>query len=960
MERGALRVFLSHTSELREYPQDRSFVAAAERAVIRAGEAVLDMAYFTAREDRPAAYCREQVQRAHVYVGIIGFRYGSPVTDEPGLSYTELEFAAATELGLPRLVFLLDEDAVLPLPRPYQSDPRYEDRQDAFRARAKGAGVTVQRVASPDRLEVLLYQALKELPRQTEQRIESGLDRERQPADRPAVRRAKFVNPPPMTAPSWFQDRFLETRLIGEFLRDGGLRLLAVVGRGGVGKTAMVCRLLKALEAGRLPDDGGELAVDAIVYLSPAGVHPVSFPTLFTDLTRVLPDADARRLQELYRDPEQTPGQLMRTVLEAFGGGRGIVLLDTLEDVIDPATLAVSEAGLDAGLGALLAAPEHGVKVIATTRLVPRELLLAQPGKSQRLDLDEGLPVAEAIKVLRAMDGDGARGLRDAPPQLLASACELTRGFPRALEALVAILAADRDASLPGLLATAGTVLPDKIVEVLVGEAFERLDPLGQQVMQALAIYAAPVPAVAVDYLLQPSQPAIDSAPVLSRLVNMHFARSDAGRYYLHQVDRDYALGQIPPGQPGDQDGGPVRFTRYGLQARAAGYFEQTRTPRDSWRSLDDLAAQLAEFELRYANADYDTAAEVLNDIDFGYLQKWGHYRLAAEMHERLNGRLTDLYWQMANAGNLGIIYSTLGQTEKAVKHHQQALAIARETGDRDSEGAQLGNLGSRYAALGQTQTAVEHYQQALAIARETGDRNSEGLWLGNLGSSYAELGQTEKAIEHTQKALAIARETGNRSHEGAWLSNLGDNYADMGQTQKAIESYQQAAEIGDDTGNAQVKAVARLGLAQVHLSRQEWTEARQVAAAAPSRGYPPVSPQMFAALGMACLRQGDRANAADAFSAALSAANTLLTGTQGPSDVLYAKGIASAGLAVTGDSGAAQAALRAFEQALAAAPAPALRARALRQLDLLGPADPGGVLTEVRHVLADHPRDST
>ncbi|MGE3413799.1 MAG: NB-ARC domain-containing protein [Dehalococcoidia bacterium] len=218
------RVFLSHTSELRTFPAGRSFVAAAEAAVAKAGHAVSDMAYFAARDELPSQVCRQAVEAADVYLLIAGFRYGAPVRDRPEISYTELEFEAATDVGLPRLVFLLGEDTEGPAAM--FSDPEYGARQTAFRSRLTDSGVTVVTVTTPGDLETAVLHALGELS------IEQ--------LARPRRTAGPVWSVPPMRGDEVARPLLAEALVAWVLEREPGPATAAgLVGAGGFGKTTL-------------------------------------------------------------------------------------------------------------------------------------------------------------------------------------------------------------------------------------------------------------------------------------------------------------------------------------------------------------------------------------------------------------------------------------------------------------------------------------------------------------------------------------------------------------------------------------------------------------------------------------------------------------------------------------------------------------------------------------------------
>jgi tetratricopeptide (TPR) repeat protein len=930
-----LSVFISHTSELATYPAGGSFVAAAAKAITRATHAVCDMADFAARDQWPAEHCRQRLERCDVYLGIIGFRYGSlvPGTD---VSHTEYEFDLATQLGQYRLVFLLDEKAEF---HGLDRQDAEVQRQEAFRTKLMGAGLTLVRVDSPSDLEMRAYQGLIEMRDVLVSReLPAGPSvpaRSRQAMPIPRVTRR-----PPAVVPVEIRDRFQDVQLLRKRLEDRTDCVSVLLGSAGTGKTALMSALFRNMET--IPS-----SFVALDYVSARGYMSVSGATMLDSLVRTIPKTATR--ERLHEDLLTQRVSWLDKIEEVMGAidEDVLIVLDHVEDLLENDG-RFQDRALNRLIEELAARTDHHVSVLLVSSRSPDARLIGRTPRSQ-IDLDHGLPAEHTAELL-----DDLTCARPTEPKLDPERVfALTQGHPRCVELVVAVTALKPGLALSDLGLPMGRGTPERITSLL-DHILGRLSVAEHEVLVALAVLGLPVPGRAVQSVLDNRVAPDEAMAILGRLADVRVVRRNGSDYYL----------------PADPDAAHIvarwlessRSADYHtLLGRAADYFAAVALEMEV-RRVEDLAANFREISLRLQRDEGSRALELMEDLDNAYLGRWGYMYVLLPWRRKLADRfrggqygranlsamadaaigideyraaltyLEEAYQQESDtpgdAGDqelltlltqMGSASYFDGRLTAAGGYYQRVLADAqRLSRPLEAAGAHLG-LCICMADIGRFEAALEHQQQARSLLRlnEAPGRHLLDAQVEHAGGVVRRcVGEYEAAVRSFQKAARTAAVLGDRRLQAICIDAEAGALLDAAEGEDAVERGERAAQLAAESGVSDLTRRANATLALTYLSRGRLDDARLAATGAARFFRSGRALSGYLVLGIVAFRT-DRISASDsAFRTAIDAAKDLLEREPRAYVVRDALGLAYCGLMLTGVDGALANANQAYEQA--------------------------------------------
>ena len=173
---------------------------------------------------------------------------------------------------------------------------------------------------------------------------------------------------------------------------------------------------------------------------------------------------------------------------------------------------------------------------------------------------------------------------------------------------------------------------------------------------------------------------------------------------------------------------------------------------------------------------------------------------------------------------------------DEAIEELKRGLALL-PPGEQSSERATLlSQLAKKRMLQSRVTESKEGAEEALAVARASGNREAEGRALNALGTVIGVGGDPDAGVKMLRESLAIARELGLPWDEGGAWVNIADVLHLAGRTKEAIEVAREGLEAESDSPWRTVDWF-RLTIADCSFHLGEWDEA-EAAMPAPSRRH--------------------------------------------------------------------------------------------------------------------------
>lgn len=148
-------IFISST-----YEDLKDFRQKALEIIVSLKQTYEGMEFFGADARAPLDVMLDKLSYCQLYIGIIGMRYGS-IDKNTQKSYTELEYEKAKELGIPCLIYIIDEENALIAPK-YVERGESADKLVVFKNKLRSEHV-VKRFTTPESLGEALQHDLPEI-----------------------------------------------------------------------------------------------------------------------------------------------------------------------------------------------------------------------------------------------------------------------------------------------------------------------------------------------------------------------------------------------------------------------------------------------------------------------------------------------------------------------------------------------------------------------------------------------------------------------------------------------------------------------------------------------------------------------------------------------------------------------------------------------------------------------------